>query len=62
MGKIMCWQNNSLLFIVTISMQLWSAGDTFKCQTFDCHFGFNIEKCILMSTNKPSIGPVVLEI
>ena len=29
---------------------------------FNCHFWIQLEKCIKMSSNKPEIGPLVLEI
>ena len=59
-----------ILLMLNISMWMSSADDMPKLSTFSKKFKLKFslayldkhEECIKMSTNKPSIGPVVLEI
>ena len=57
------------LYTLTFSARMLSADDTAKCFKlfqkmfkFSCHIWNQHEKCIQMSTNKPSIGSVIHEI
>ena len=49
-----------------LRVDVWLNFQTFskflKIKNFNCHIWIKHEKCIQMSTNKPSIGSVVLEI
>ena len=51
----------SLASTVMMSDNFQTLSKNFKIQIFIAIFGFSMKKCIQMSTNKPSVGPVILE-